>query len=117
MVKPSWRGFTKVVEFDGLVRNLKILFMAKKSKSKTKLKTVYFHYYCGEHGENQGMFEENGKLIHAWSCNDADWRDEYFTPLATYFGYVVKDLPDNMLKDGEKAIVESFGGKYDPENP
>lgn len=48
-------------------------------------------------GEVEGMFM-NGKLLHWWSGNDANWRNEYFEPLMKELGYTVKHSQDPKLK-------------------
>lgn len=42
--------------------------------------------YSEEYGELEGAFNEEGKLIGMWSCNDACWRDEYFAPFMKALG-------------------------------
>lgn len=55
------------------------------------MRTIYIVDACDENlGEAQGVFDEKGKLISAWSCNDANWRDEYFNGFMKTLGITVK---------------------------
>jgi hypothetical protein len=66
------------------------------------MKTVY-HVYDEEEGEVEGMFDEKGKLIDTWCCNDASWRGEYFDGFMTWAGIkIIDDLHHRDPKLEEK---------------
>lgn len=74
------------------------------------MKTIYIHYVCDEDiGECQGMFDDAGKLLDGWSCNDGDWRGEYFDGFMEKIGIKVKELPAKFKKDALKQLKEHFG--------
>ena len=55
------------------------------------MKTIYFLSICEDNvGEVQGFFDEAGNVVDFWSCNDANWRGEYFDGLLSKLGYDVK---------------------------
>lgn len=51
--------------------------------------TKLFHVYDEEAGEIEGMFDSEGNLLGAWSCNDATWRGEYFGGFIQKLGFKV----------------------------
>jgi hypothetical protein len=53
----------------------------------TKLKKIYAVYV--QSPEMELFFDENGKYITGWSCNDACYRDEYMSSLFTHCGYEI----------------------------
>jgi hypothetical protein len=55
--------------------------------------TIYHVYDC-EHGEIEGMFSEDGKLLGAWCTNDGKWRGEYFDGFLQTLDIQVKYLDD-----------------------
>lgn len=59
-------------------------------KSKKKLKTI-LHVFFEEYGEHDVFYDEEGRIIDYWHCNDASWRGEYFSGLMAYMGYEVLD--------------------------
>lgn len=77
------------------------------------MKTVYSFYWCDEAGgcgENEGMFDTNGKMLDCWSCNDASWHDEYFNGFMEKLGINVKrPLPAKFRKQAIAQIKASFG--------
>lgn len=53
------------------------------------------------------FFEENFKLIHQWSCNDALYRQEYMSPLFKKLGYDMKFInPEN--ENVKQVIIEQL---------
>lgn len=51
------------------------------------MKPVYY-YYC-EDAEVDSFYDETGQLLDFWSCNDANWRQEYMNGLLESLGYTV----------------------------
>lgn len=67
-----------------------------------QLRTIKHVYLCDDDtGEVEGMFDENGKLLGAWSCNDGSWRGEYFDNFLLELGIKV-EYPDDNEKLKEK---------------
>jgi hypothetical protein len=54
------------------------------------VKVIYIESSCGEGGECQGAFDEEGNLLSIWSSNDADWRHEYFDGMMAQLGIEVR---------------------------
>ena len=61
------------------------------------MKTIYL-VGDEEEGEVEGMFDDKGNIIHCWTCNDANWRNEYFDPLMEALGIKVECSEDEKLK-------------------
>lgn len=72
------------------------------------MKKIY-HLYIQNPFEAEGFFAEDGKLLAAWHCNDANWRNEYMDPFLATLGYSVEDLPSGMAKKATKALTAYFG--------
>lgn len=52
--------------------------------------TLKHVYVCdNEMGEVEAMFD-GIRILSAWSCNDATWRNEYFAPIFQGVGITVK---------------------------
>ncbi len=66
-------------------------------------------------GEAQGMFDAKGQLIHAWSLNDCNWRNEYLSPLMRALSIDVKDSTSRSKTSKDetprelKKLKEFFG--------
>lgn len=76
-----------------------------------KKKTIYI-IYTEACGENNIVFDDKFKVITAWSCNDATWRDEYFQPLMDYLGVkVLENLPESVDEDKliKQALYDEMG--------
>jgi hypothetical protein len=75
-------------------------------KSKKKLKKIYFSFFV-EYGEHDVFFDEEGRIIDYWSCNDAGWRGEYFAGLMTYMGFEVEEVEPSkgMRKTFENLLI------------
>lgn len=73
--------------------------------------------YCGEYGEAEGFFTENGELLEMWSLNDADWRSEYMDPLLHKLGHTVEHVssPGDSM-DFENKLREWWGYTDDAED-
>ena len=69
---------------------------------------IIYHFYTEEPFEYEAMFD-GGIIIDAWSCNDASWRNEYFSGLMSYLDVQVKPLPKKYHKDAIKQIHQVFG--------
>jgi hypothetical protein len=54
------------------------------------------------------MFDENGKLLGCWSCNDAKWRHEYFNHFMDRLGIEVLQLPKKYRKLGIKQLRKHY---------
>lgn len=63
-------------------------FYAERPK---KLKKIYY-ILSTAYGECDVLFDEHDKIIDYWSCNDAQWRNEYFSGALAFFGYEVGKL-------------------------
>lgn len=63
------------------------------------------YVYTEEYGEIEGMFDENDELLGAWSCNDANWRDEYFSEFMEKLGIKVIYSSERKLV---KKLVKHF---------
>lgn len=74
------------------------------------MKTIYFVNYCGDDcGEVEGMFDVDGKAIDMWCCNDASWRNEYFSGFMSSLGInVVTKVPAKVRKICE-AQLDRYG--------
>lgn len=48
-------------------------------------------------GENQGMFDASGQCLGWWSCDDADWRGEYFSDFMGKLG--IEIVGDSEMKE------------------
>ena len=57
------------------------------------------------------FFDEDFKLIHQWSCNDAQYRHEYMSPLFEKLGYEMKFIdPENKkVKQVIIEVLKNFG--------
>ena len=73
--------------------------------------TIYRHYI--ESHEAEGMFSLDGTLIDAWSCNDANWRNEYFGTFMKAVGVIVMPLPKQLKEPADRAICAHFGWDYE----
>lgn len=51
---------------------------------------IIYNVYGGDSLNAEGMFDENGNLIDAWSQDDAKWREEYFNGFMKELGIIVK---------------------------
>jgi hypothetical protein len=65
--------------------------------------------YTEEVGEVEGIFDQDGTMLDFWSCNDATWRNEYFSPFMERLGFDVDVAPDWMVKKLEEAARELWG--------
>ena len=52
------------------------------------MKTIY-HIFSEKLGEWDAMFDEDDKLLGYWHCNDAHWRNEYFSGFMAELGIEV----------------------------
>ena len=43
-----------------------------------------FRFEWDEENQIEGVFDEQDEIITAWCANDADWRQEYFSPLVRF---------------------------------
>ena len=72
------------------------------------MKIIYHVYACeGELGEVEGMFDSKGNLISCWCCDDATWRNEYFSGFMQYLGVEVKSR--NPTSKDIKLLEKEFG--------
>lgn len=70
------------------------------------MKTLYF-VYDEQEGEVEGMFDTQGTLLGTWCCNDASWRDEYFSGFMEQLGFkVVYSTQAKLVKKLRKAWAE-----------
>ncbi len=74
-------------------------------------KTIYISYFCEDDlGEVQGVFDEKGKMLDCWCCNDANWRHEYMNGFMKNLGVTVKhELPAKFKASAIKQLKEEFG--------
>jgi len=70
------------------------------------MKTIYFIYSEGECGEVNGVFDAEENILGYWSCNDATWRNEYFSGfMAKLKIKCVEDMPDKLQQHLEKKLI------------
>lgn len=76
-------------------------------------KVIYIEY-TEEVGEVQGAFDENGDLIHIWSMNDANWRNEYLDPILEHFDIEVRSgvYVDKLIAEA-KALWGDWESEYE----
>lgn len=77
-----------------------------------KNKVIYIAYFCeGNLGEVEGVFDDKGKLMDAWCCNDASWRGEYMNGFMEKLGITVKDgeFPAKWKKKAVADLHKFFG--------
>lgn len=77
----------------------------------SKAKTIYI-IYTENCGENNIVFDAKFKCLGAWSCNDATWRNEYFSGFMRDLGIeVLEQLPQSVNADRliAKAIKDTMG--------
>lgn len=72
------------------------------------MRTLYF-VYTEQVGEVEGIFDQDGTLLDFWSCNDACWRNEYFSPFMAKLGYTVEYGPEWMDEKLVEAAKEARG--------
>ena len=71
-------------------------------------KVIYFSDYCGNEGEAQAMFNDDGTLLGIWSSNDGNWRGEYFDSFLRHLGIVV-DYSGAYDDKMEETIKKMWG--------
>ena len=79
----------------------------KESSVPNEKRTIY-HVYADEY-EVEGMFDEDGKLLGAWSGNDGTWRHEYFNEFLKKLGITVKHNDDEKLT---AKLIAAFEPNY-----
>lgn len=72
------------------------------------MKIVYY-FSSDKPFECEAMFDEKGKLLGCWSCNDANWRNEFFDDFLEKLGIEVLPLPKKYRKKAIEQIRENFG--------
>jgi hypothetical protein len=60
-----------------------------------------------EEGEVEGMFTEDGELLDIWACNDASWRNEYFSGFLEKLGIEVKGYSNDPYYSELKEKLEA----------
>ena len=69
--------------------------------------TIYIVYSEGECGEIEGAFDARENILDIWSCNDATWRNEYFSGFLAKVGIeVVTNVPEKLRAKLEKKLVK-----------
>ncbi len=68
------------------------------------------HHVFIEDCEVEGFFDENGKLLDYWYCNDADWRGEYFNPVFRKLGIDIKGPPDPLYSKLQRKLRKKVEG-------
>jgi len=61
------------------------------------------------YGEIEGMFDESGNLLGAWSLNDAHWRGEYMNGFMKKLGIDVVKAPASRREEFLKKLREDMG--------
>jgi hypothetical protein len=70
------------------------------------MKTIW-HVSSEDEGEIEGIFDENGELLGMWCCNDAHWRNEYFSPFMKGLGIEVKtNWRDPIYQEMKQKLEE-----------
>ena len=70
------------------------------------MKKLYFIFSGGECGEVDGVFDENENIIGYWFCNDATWRNEYFSGFMKSLGFeCIAELPAKDRTRLEKKLL------------
>jgi hypothetical protein len=55
------------------------------------------------------MFSETGELLGIWSCNDATWRNEYFSDFMEALGFKVENASPELV-DKLIATAKEYWG-------
>jgi len=69
--------------------------------------------------EFQAAFDEDFKCLDAWSMNDANWRNEYFSGMMQKLGIVTLECFQGLIKPKKqqelmnKAAMDIFGIESD----
>ena len=74
-----------------------------------KTRTIYIvsEFEHDELYEAQAVFDEKGRLLGAWFCNDANWRSEYFDGFMAELGIVVDYRA--ATDEDTNLVAEHFG--------
>jgi len=73
------------------------------------MKIVYFvDFYEDDIGSVQGMIMD-GKLIGTWMCNDANWREEYFSEFIQNLGFHIEYSID---ENNHKLVRDYWTGCF-----
>ena len=72
------------------------------------MKTIY-HIYSDKDGECQGMFDESEVYLDGWFCDDANWRNEYFSGFMEKLGLNVVTVNSGaQYKRLEKKLLKEL---------
>lgn len=75
-------------------------------------RNIYHVYFCDDElGDIDAFFEFDMKLklITSWSLNDANYRNEYMSPLFLHLGVAVRRLPMKYEKTAKDLLREWWG--------
>lgn len=72
------------------------------------MRTLYIAY-TEEVGEAEAMFDADGTILGMWACNDATWRNEYFSGFMEALGYKVETAPQWMVDNLTAECREAWG--------
>lgn len=66
--------------------------------------------------EVDGIFDNKGELLGTWSCNDACWRNEYFSGFISKLGIRVEESSDRELEQKLKDYWDPIFGEDGDDN-
>ncbi len=64
-------------------------------------------------GEVQGFFDDDGKLLGLWTCNDANWRNEYFSPFMEELGFIIETHYSDVWEENLIEAAKTAWGLSD----
>jgi hypothetical protein len=68
---------------------------------------IYIVYSEGSKcGEIEGVFDADENILDVWSCNDAQWRNEYFAGFMDKLGIEVHYPAETIRAKLEKKLIE-----------
>ena len=71
--------------------------------------------YTERVGEVEGVFDDEGNLLDFWCCNDATWRNEYFSGFMATLGFdCVSSSDENLINRLCEAASDAWGVDIEP---
>lgn len=68
---------------------------------------------CGidheEYGENTIFLNEKKEILSIVSCNDGDWRGEYFNPILSQINVDVLKIDEEEIENLDEKLKQYFG--------
>lgn len=67
-------------------------------------------YFCNTDDDLiEGVFNEKGELLDAWSPNDANWRNEYFNGFMAALGFDCVDGDEDLENTLRRHSMQLWG--------